>query len=78
VFVWFALGLLDPPIATRFGPWYLAPPLVLASLPAIPVGGIDSISGNVPSNPPPPYAIHAQAAILSGPVLTNLATVDVH
>jgi hypothetical protein len=77
VFVWIALDLLDPPLPTRLGPWFLAPPLHPLYLTPIPADGVLSVAGNLPSNPPAPYDLHAQCLIGSAPVLTGLATLEV-
>jgi hypothetical protein len=70
-------GVLDPPLATKWGGWYLAfpilDPVVLPPMPA--PEGLHVISGTLPAAPPGPYAIPMQAII--GDALTNLCVIEV-
>ena len=71
------MGVLDPPIPSMWGDWYLQfpiiGPIVLPSV--IPAAGILILPGTIPSTPPPPYSIPMQALI--GAELTNLSLLEI-
>jgi predicted outer membrane repeat protein len=70
-------GVLDPPIPSMWGDWYLAFPI----MGPINMGSITSpegvliVPGTIPGTPPPPYLIPMQALI--GVELTNLSVMEV-
>jgi parallel beta-helix repeat protein len=70
-------GVLDPPIPSMWGDWYLAFPIIGP----VEMGSITSpegvliIPGTIPASPPPPYSIPMQALI--GAELTNLSVLEV-
>ena len=69
-------GVLDPPVATIYGLWYLMWPIALIGpLPPIPGNGYIILAATIPSNPPPPYSLPMQALI--GMELTNLCVLHV-
>lgn len=70
-------GVLDPPLPSPFGDWYLAFPVTLAGpLGPVPPEGLLVLSAIVPPDPPPPYDLPLQALV--GPALTNLTVMAVH
>jgi hypothetical protein len=75
--LWFGSGVLDPPMSTAFGPFYLAPPWVgpMVLFP-IPGNGIEAIPATMPGSPPGPYALPMQALI--GDEFTNLFIMNVN
>jgi hypothetical protein len=74
----FGSGILDPPMNTPYGPWYLAPPYFWLSLPfTVPASGILVFPGILPPTPGP-YAVHTQAIVMDGtPKATNLGVIYV-
>jgi parallel beta-helix repeat protein len=70
-------GVLDPPIPSIWGDWYLQFPILgpidLGKIPS--PNGVLIIPGTIPGTPPPPYSIPMQALI--GGELTNLAILEV-
>lgn len=70
-------GVLDPPLPSAWGDWYLAFPITgPVDLGAIPSpDGILIISGAIPATPPAPYDLPLQALV--GDELTNLTVVEV-
>jgi len=69
-------GVLDPPIPSMWGDWYLKFPILgPVALAPIPSNGVEVIAGPLPGTPPAPYSIPMQAVI--GDVLTNLCVLEV-
>ncbi len=69
-------GVLDPPLPSIWGDWYLKFPFVgPVILARIPSNGFEVLSGALPGTPPGPYSIPMQALI--GAELTNLCVMDV-
>ena len=76
VALWFGSGLLDPPLPSAFGNWYLAPPNVFAGpLGAVPPDGVMKIGATVQPTPPPPFDLFMQAFIKNE--LTNPYVLEV-
>lgn len=71
----FAVGfyLMDPPMQSPYGPWYLGVPQLFLMLPPIPSSGYEVLSGTLP--PPAPYSFHLQAIV--GSHTTNPCSVYV-
>jgi len=76
VALWFSFGVLESPVSTPWGSWYLTLPAVgpvlLAPLPA---SGVTELSDYLPPTPLGPYRLPMQGFL--GSKLTNLATLDV-
>jgi parallel beta-helix repeat protein len=74
--VWFSFDVLENPIQTYYGDWYLAPhifgPVIL---PPIPASGLESISEFLPLFPSTAYDLPMQGFI--GDQLTNLSLIEV-
>jgi parallel beta-helix repeat protein len=70
-------GVLDPPIPSMWGDWFLAFPIIgpvdLGSITS--PEGVLIVPGTIPASPPPPYSIPMQALI--GVELTNLLCLQV-
>jgi hypothetical protein len=70
-------GVLDPPMPSMWGDWYLQfpflGPITLGTLPA--PDGILVLSGALPPAPPAPYDVPMQAFI--GPALSNCCVLEV-
>ena len=70
-------GVLDPPIPSIWGDWYLAFPIIgpidLGKIPS--PDGVLILPGTIPGSPPPPYSIPMQALI--GGELSNLSVLVV-
>jgi predicted outer membrane repeat protein len=70
-------GVLDPPMHSMWGDWYLAwpwfGPIDLGAMPA--PNGLLVLNGTLPSTPPGPYTIYMQAII--GTELTNLGIMKI-
>jgi predicted outer membrane repeat protein len=68
--LFYGTGVMDSPLSTQWGDWFLVPPvygpLLLGSVPA---NGIITLQGKLPSAPPGPYDISLQALVDN--VLTN-------
>jgi hypothetical protein len=75
--LWFGSGVLDPPMPSMFGYWYLQypwlGPIILGSIPS--PEGVLILPANLPSTPPAPYDLPMQALI--GDELTNLCVLEV-
>ena len=68
--------VLDPPIPSMWGDWYLKFPIIgLIGMPHVPSTGVLIIPGTIPGTTPPPYAIPMQALI--GAELMNLCRMNV-
>jgi hypothetical protein len=78
VVLFLGAGLLDPPMPSKWGDWYLQFPVIgPLDLGAIPSPkGVLTLSGTVPTMPPPPNTIHLQALI--GDALTNPCVLEIH
>jgi len=69
-------SVLSPPLPTPWGLLHIQPPIVpIAPLPPIPPDGHLRLPLTLPTVPPPPYDIPAQA--LLGAALSNLAVLEV-
>jgi hypothetical protein len=70
--LWFSAGVLEDPLPSAFGPWYLTSPFIgpVIVLP-IPASGIEVIPATLPATPPGPYSIAMQAYI--GGAFTNVS-----
>lgn len=75
--LWFGSGVLDPPIPSTFGNWYLQypwlGPIILDTIPY--PKGILVISATIPTTPTGPYSLPMQALI--GDELSNLCILQV-
>lgn len=77
VWLWISTGVLEIPIHTQYGPWYLSLPAIgPVILGHVPGTGLVVLGGDLPPSPPGPYAVPMQALI--GQALTNLAVLEVH
>ena len=76
--LFFGTGILEPPIPTMWGEFYLKSPLLLLPLPTIPSNGVLEIQATVPMLPPAPYDVPMQALIgLNLDSLSNLCVLEV-
>jgi parallel beta-helix repeat protein len=76
VVLWIGTGILDPPMTTGYGDWYLAFPLLLqANLSSIPSGGVLSLPHTLPPDTPTPWDIPLQGG--AGTNLTNLCIIEI-
>jgi predicted outer membrane repeat protein len=70
-------GVLDPPLPSMWGDWYLQFPIIgpldFGSIPS--PSGVLVFQAGIPGTPPAPYAIPMQALV--GPELTNLCVLEV-
>jgi hypothetical protein len=75
--LWLGSGVLNPPLHTKYGDWYLQfPILVQLGLGAIPSpDGVLVLSFTFPPDTPAPLSLPFQAGV--GMVLTNLSVMDV-
>lgn len=75
--LWIGSGVLDPPLVSSFGDWYLLFPVKqLAPLPPIPApGGVEILMGTIPPSPSGFYTLPMQALI--GDDLTNLFIMEI-
>jgi hypothetical protein len=71
------MGVLDPPIPSLWGDWYLQFPIIgpfdMGKITS--PEGVLVVPGTMPSSPPPPYSIPMQALI--GDSLSNLCILEV-
>jgi hypothetical protein len=75
--LWIGTGVLDPPLKSMWGDWYLQFPIfgpIIMPVP-IPSSGILILPGVIPGSPPAPYSLPMQALI--GSELTNLCILEV-
>jgi hypothetical protein len=78
VVLFFGIGVLDPPMMTAWGSFYLQPPWFLLPLIPIPGNGILVLPATIPTTPPAPYDLPMQALIgLAPDSLTNLWVLEV-
>ena len=71
-----SMGMLDPPISSMWGDWYLMFPIVgPIDLGAMPADGVMIINGFIPGTPPVPYTVYMQAII--GAELSNICLMKV-
>lgn len=76
VFICLGSGVLDPPIPTAHGAWYLAPPFIGPfHLPQIPPGGVLDLPATLPASWSAPYDLPMQALV--GAELTNHFVLEV-
>jgi parallel beta-helix repeat protein len=68
-------GVLDPPLMTKYGAWYLLPPLAGFGPWIMPVDGVIGIHASIPGGTPVPYVIPMQALV--NPDLTNLSVLRI-
>ncbi len=74
--LWYGLNMLNTPLSSKYGHWYLAFPYSgPIDLGIMPMNGVWILSGYLPSSPPGPYSIYMQALI--GDKLTNLCVMNV-
>jgi hypothetical protein len=74
--LWFGTGVLEDPLPSAFGPWYLMAPYVgPLLLPPIPGNGVLKIPAFLPLLPEAPYDLPMQAIV--GNVLTNPCVLEV-
>jgi predicted outer membrane repeat protein len=73
--LWLGTGVLDPPLATPYGPWYLMPPWVTVMLFPIPTSGVVALPATIPLDPPAPCEVPMQSLV--GSQLTNLCVLRV-
>jgi parallel beta-helix repeat protein len=74
--LWFGSALLDPPLPSSYGYWYLQPPCLYAGpLGSIPPDGVLIFGAKIQQKPPPPYDLFMQALI--GNALTNPFVLEV-
>lgn len=75
--LWAGSGVLDPPLPSPWGDWYLKSPLFgPVLLPPIPVNGVQVFPITIPLVPSGPYELALQAII--GDELTNLCILSVN
>ena len=73
--LWFGFGILDLPLKTKWGDWYLEYPFIgPIDLGIMPPGGVLTLSGCLPAAPAH-YSIPMQALI--GAELTNLCVLEI-
>jgi hypothetical protein len=71
-------GVLEPPLPTMWGKFYLQPPFFPIPLVPIPGDGVLALPAVIPSAPPAPYDLPMQALIgLDPDSLTNLFVLEV-
>jgi hypothetical protein len=70
--------VLDPPVSTAWGNFYLQPPVFLIPLIPIPANGVLQLPAMIPASPTAPYDLPMQALIgLNPDSLTNLFVLEV-
>jgi hypothetical protein len=75
VILLFGSGVIDPPIPTGWGDFYLELPLLLVTAAPIPSSGVLKVPATISATQPAPYDIPMQALI--GSELTNLCVIEV-
>ncbi len=74
--LWLGSGVMDPPLPTKYGDWYLQFPLLAnMGLGAIPTPGVYILPFTFPPNTPTPLSLPFQAGI--GTELSNLCVLEV-
>jgi parallel beta-helix repeat protein len=68
-------GVLDPPLPTIWGSFYLESPWILITLPTMPGSGVLQLPTTLPLTPAAPYDVPMQALI--GNILSNLSVLEV-
>jgi hypothetical protein len=75
--LFYAFGMLDPPLNSMWGPWYLQFPVFgPITQGAVPASGVITLTVTLPSTVPGPYTIYLQA--IMGATLTNLCIMEVN
>ncbi|MHC4943290.1 MAG: right-handed parallel beta-helix repeat-containing protein [Planctomycetota bacterium] len=76
--LYLGFGILDPPMPTAWGYFYIQPPWFMWPMTSIPANGVQVKSAKIPLTPPAPYDIFMQALIGTEPdSLTNLEILEV-
>jgi hypothetical protein len=72
------MGVLDPPIPSMWGDWYLKFPIIgpIVIPSPIPSTGVLIIPGTIPGTPPAPYSIPMQALVWAE--LSNLCVLEIN
>jgi hypothetical protein len=74
--LWLGSGVMDPPMQTKYGAWYLQFPLLAnVALGAIPASGVLALPFALPPDTPTPLLLPFQAGI--GKELTNLSLMNI-
>ena len=74
--LWLGSGVMDPPLHTKYGDWYLQFPLLATvGLGTIPSNGVFQLPFTFPTSTPTPLSLPFQAGV--GMELTNLSVMDV-
>lgn len=74
--IWFGMGVLDPPIPSKWGEFYLMPPYIfIGPFGSMPADGVMDLYSELPTDITPPADIPAQAMV--GAWFTNLMTIRV-
>ena len=76
--LWLGSGILDPPLPSMFGDWFLQAPWFLIELWPIPSHGLLVLPATLPASIPAPYDVPMQALIgLNSASFTNLCILKV-
>ena len=76
--LYLGFGILDPPLPTAWGYFYIQPPWFMWPMTSMPSNGVKVLSAKIPLTPPAPYDIPMQALIgLAPDSLTNLEVLEV-
>ena len=68
-------GVLDPPLPTRFGDWFLQFPVIQMDLGTTPWEGLIELHARIPPTHPTPSSLPLQALVRDA--LTNLCVIEV-
>jgi hypothetical protein len=71
----FGSGIMDPPLTTPWGNFFLASPWTIVLLGSLPSSGFMVLPAALPATPPGPYDLPMQALV--GDTLTNLSVLEV-
>ena len=72
------IGILQAPLPTAWGDFWLASPWIFLALPPIPVDGVLVLPATIPLTPPAPYDIPMQALIgLDADSLSNVEVLEI-
>ncbi|MFH1999776.1 MAG: right-handed parallel beta-helix repeat-containing protein [Planctomycetota bacterium] len=71
----FGVGVLEQPLSTPWGEFFLQPPWIVVLLGSLPSTGVLVLSDTLPVSPAAPYDVPMQALI--GTELTNLSVIEV-